>query len=143
MAIMLLAYDAGGNIMATLDYLVLSDEDGNPVGIVDFDAHEAAGGEHTDIWVVEGAAGSKSWPEWIGGRAHEFQVELAGPPGRKHIAALIHKSSRHRRERAAIDAGGPARTLILDDEGRTVRRTVPVLPHHRGRSSPESDEGHG
>lgn len=143
---MLVAYDAQGRIGATLDYMVQYADDGTPLGLVDFGAHEDAGGEHTDIWQVEGAAGSKVWPEWIGSRAHDFDVELVGPPGRKRIAALVHRLSGHRREHGVLDAeisrrvaaagnfpadirdlvGGPDRPLLVDDQGRTAIRPVPA-----------------
>jgi len=135
----LLAYDADGNVIATLDYVVARDEHGEATGLVDFAAHEANGGEHTDIWNVSNAIGSKVWPEWLGGAAHDFRVELAGPSGAKHIAALIHKTSGHRRKRKAIEAaiaavepdaaeardirpivGGPQRPLALDADGKTI-----------------------
>ena len=150
---MLLAYDAAGDVIATLDYMVqyADDADRTPLGIVDFVAHEDAGGELTDIWTVSNATGSKTWPEWLGSRAHDFRVELVGPPGRKRIAALVHKTSGHRRERAALEAaiaariaaagdqpadirdlvGGPDRPLHLDDQGRNAPRpktTRPNLP---------------
>jgi hypothetical protein len=156
MLTMLLAYDAAGNVIATLDYLVQYDDTParDPLGLVDFGAHEEAGGEHTAIWQVQGAAGSKVWPEWIGGRAHDFRVEREGPPGRKHIAALVHKTSGYRRERAAVEdaiasriakakgapadirdlVGGPDRPLTLTNTGRTARRpapspaTLPLVP---------------
>ena len=105
----LIAYDADGNIIATLDHLVAHDEAGNVTGLVDFAAHEAAGGDHTDIWTVDSGdpahpvKGSKVWPEWLGG-LRDFRVELAGKAGQKQIAALVHKTSGHRRERAAIEA---------------------------------------
>lgn len=147
---MLLAYDAAGDVVATLDYMVQLDADGNPLGLVDFAAHEEAGGEMTGVWNVSNAAGSKVWPEWIGSRAHDFRVELEGPPGRKRIGALVHRQSGHRRVRAAIEAaiakriaqgkgmadirdlvGGPDRPLRLDEEGRTRPRVPgrrPDLP---------------
>jgi hypothetical protein len=144
---MLIAYAADGSVVATLDHMVALDDQGRAIGLVDFAAHELAGGDHTAIWSVSGAAGSKIWPEWLGGRAHDFRVELAGPPGRKHIAALVHKTSGHRRERAVIEAaitgrieaakggpadirdlvGGPDRPLNIDAEGRTASR----IPHTR------------
>jgi hypothetical protein len=165
---MLLAYNASGDVIATLDYLVSYDPDGTPIGLVDFEAHEAAGGELLDVWNVHGeqiengvgvpwaAAGSKTWPEWIGSKAHEFRVELVGPPGNKRIAALVHKVSGFRRVRSVVEAnvagrvaaygpapadirdlvGGPARPLDLDDDGRTKIRygasglNLPVLPIH-------------
>jgi len=117
------------------------------VGLVDFEAHEEAGGKFRQIWNVAQAAGSTTWPEWIGPRAHDFTVELDG----QRIAALVHKKSGHRRERAEIEAviedriqkangkpadirdvvGGPNRPLLLDENGRTKARTKakrPVLP---------------
>jgi hypothetical protein len=134
---MLLAYDAAGNIVGTLDYLVTHDAAGNLVGLVDFEAHEVAGGKLRDHWNVEGAAGSGAWPEWLGSGAHGFTVELAD----KRIVALVHKTSGHRRERAAVEAaiaavepnaagakdirhlvGGPTRPLALDDQGWTTER---------------------
>ena len=134
----LLAYDASGNVVATLDHLVARDDAGNVAGLVDFSAYEAAGREMTEVWNVGGAVGSKVWPEWLGARAHEFRVELEGPPGRKSIAALVHRTSGHRRERADIESviagrmsaaadapadirdvvGGPDRPLRLDEDGR-------------------------
>jgi hypothetical protein len=153
----LIAYDDEYNVIATLDYRVLYDDNGAPLGLVDFAAHEAAGGELTDVWHFRygnvgepetPARGSKVWPEWLGIVAHNFRVELAGPPGRKHIAALVHKTSGHRRERAPLEAaiagrieaakgkpadirdlvGGPDRPLNLDAEGRTARRAPVSRP---------------
>jgi len=145
----LLAYDDPGNVIATLDHLIARDAAGTVTGLIDFGAHEDAGGEHTDIWTVEGAKGSKVWPEWLGARAHEFRVELEGAPGHKRIAALVHRQSGHRRERAAIEAaiaatpfvdgvrdirhivGGPHRPLTLDAKGRTMTRPKAVAtPAH-------------
>jgi hypothetical protein len=144
----LLAYDAAGNIVGTLDHVVARDEHGDAIGLIDFDAHETAGGEHTDIWQVSTAVGSKVWPEWLGGRAHEFRVELAGPPGRKRIAALVHRESGHRRERAAVHqaiaaapeidgakdlrhiVGGPQRPLHLDADGRNATVKLTGSPAH-------------
>lgn len=144
----LLAYDATGVIVATLDYVVARDEHDAVGGLVDFGAHEAAGGEHTDIWTVSNAAGSKVWPEWLGAQAHQFRVELEGSPGRKRIAALVHLESGHRRERDAIEAaiaatpivggvrdirhivGGPTRRLELDETGRTTSHAASGTPSH-------------
>ena len=88
------------------------------------------------------------WPEWLGGAAQDFRVELAGKAGHKHIAALVHKKSGHRRERAAIEAaiaaapvkdgardirhlvGGPTRPLTLDAKGRTAQRPSMGTPAH-------------
>lgn len=152
----LVAYDDNGNIVATRDWQVSYDESGRPVGIVDFAAHEEAGGEALDIWsvsqVIDGAAptpvrGSKVWPEYLGGRFHDFRVELVGPPGAKRINALVHKTSGVRRERATVESaiqqriaetkgepadirdlvGGPDRPILLDDDGRAIPR-VPSPP---------------
>lgn len=150
---MLIAYDADGNVVATLDYMVscADDADRTPLGLIDFAAHEDAGGEMTDVWSPTRATGSKVWPEWIGASAHDFRVEKAGPPGRKYISALVHKTSGHRRERATVEAeigrriadakggpadirdlvGGPDRPILLDGQGRTtarVARSGPELP---------------
>lgn len=145
----LLAYDADGKVIATLDHAVARGPNGKVVGLLDFAAHEDAGGEALDIWRVDGAAGSKTWPEFLGGGALGFTVEKDGPAGRKHLSALVHPSG-HRRERAAVEAaiakvkpdakgrrdirhivGGPTKPLLLDDRGRTKRPetvTAPRLP---------------
>lgn len=136
---MLIAYDVAGNVIATIDSMLAHDADGNVTGLYDFAAHEAAGGKLRDFGDQQGAVGSATWPEWIGGRAHDFTVELDGA---KRIVALVHKESGHRRERADIEdkiskriakskgepvdirdlVGGPNRALNLDDRGRTVAR---------------------
>jgi hypothetical protein len=146
----LIAYDADGGVIATLDHLVARDVEARAVGLVDFGAHEDAGRELTDIWTVEGAKGSKTWPEWLGARAHEFRVELAGPPGQKRITSLVHKKSGYRRDRAALDRaiggrikgtpegqapdlrdliGGPGRALPLGEDGSSVSTDRPALPY--------------
>lgn len=150
---MLLAYDASGNVVATLDYLVIRNPDGSVAGLADFDAHEKAGGENTDIWTCSEAVGSKVWPEWLGARAHDFKVELVGPAGQKRIAALVHKSSGYRRSRAAVASaiveriaaaagepadirdlvGGPSRPITIDETGATLSlsalpSSLPVIP---------------
>jgi hypothetical protein len=151
---MLVAYDAEGNIVGTLDYMVAQDDDGNAIGLYDFEAIEEEG-PLTRVWVVENAVGSGTWPEWIGGRAHEFKVERAGGK----ISALVHKQSGHRRLRAAVTAsvaariaeagkdtpadirdlvGGPDRPLLLDENGRTAQRKPvkrPALPIATARQS--------
>ena len=138
MLTMLIAYNAAGDIIATLDHMVAHDENGEVVGLVDFAAHEEAGGQLLDIWNVPDASGSGTWPEWLGTRAHDFRVQRAG--GR--IRALVHKTSHRRRTRSEIETtiatriaeaegkpvdirditGGPTQPLVLDDEGRTIAR---------------------
>lgn len=149
----LIAYDANGNVVATLDHMVATDDDGNVVGLIDFEAHEAAGGRLREIWENSTAIGSGTWPEWLSGRAYDFRVELdPNPaPARARIKALVHKQSGHRRERAVIEEevgrrvkaaagkpadlrdllGGPNAPLLLDDEGKTqpkVGVARPALP---------------
>lgn len=133
----LLAYDATGAVVATLGHMVARDDGGNVVGLVDFAAHEDAGGSLTDIWRVSNAVGSGTWPEWLGAQAHAFSVVL--DPQTKRITQLIHKTSGFRRVRAQIEAaiaaappdangvrdiraivGGPQRPLALDNNGMTV-----------------------
>jgi hypothetical protein len=154
---MLLAYNAAGDVVATLDYMVRYDDtpERKPLGLIDFAAHEEAAGELTAIWTVDSGnpaapvRGSKVWPEWLGGRAQDFRVELDGPPGRKRISALVHKTSGYRRERAAVEdaiasriaaaagapadirdlVGGPDRPLALDDDGRPAVRAPIVRPN--------------
>lgn len=148
----LIAYDADGNIVGTLDHLVAHDGAGNVTGLVDFAAHEAAGGDHTDIWTVDSGdpahpvKGSKAWPEWLGAGVHDFRVELEGEPGHKRIAALVRKPTPagardkggryrpatvggHRRERAAIEAAIEA-VKPNADGARDIRHLVggPTLP---------------
>jgi hypothetical protein len=144
MPAMLLAYDAAGAVIATLDYLVARDEDGQAFGLLDFEEHERVGGQLTDIWSVDGAAGSGTWPEYIGARAHDFKVELAG----KRITALVHARSGARRERATIEAaiaavpvvdgardiraivGGPQRPIQLDANGNVHPVVARGTPAH-------------
>lgn len=143
MAAMLLAYDATGAVVATLDYCVARNADGAVVGLIDFEAHEESGGHLTDIWVVAGAVGSGTWPEWLGNAAHAFTVER-GSDGR--IAALVHRTSGHRRERSDLEdairatpyvdnvrdirhiVGGPKRPLVLDADGKTIHPDHPAAP---------------
>ena len=142
----LIAYDADGNVIATLDHMVARDAAGNVSGLIHFEAHEAAGGKLRDIWEVEGAAGSATWPEWLGGQAHDFSVELDDA---KRITALVHRGSGHRRERTALEAaiasvqpaedgsrdirhlvGGPGKPLILTRQGKTKRLRLKGTPVH-------------
>src|SRR3990167_2112402 len=50
---MLIAYDSTGNVVATQDHMVSRDESGEVTGLIDFAAHEVAGGKLRDIWFVE------------------------------------------------------------------------------------------
>lgn len=141
----LLAYDADGNVIQSLDYMVARNPAGEVIGLIDFEAHEAAGGKLRDIWNVDGAAGSGTWPEWLGAQVHDFRVELQG----REISALVHRVSGHRRERMALRAavaavapaedgsrdirhlvGGPGSPLILDAQGRTAKVSSSGTPGH-------------
>lgn len=130
---MLIAYGAAGNVVATLDHLVARDPDGNVTGLIDFEAHELAGGKLRDIWDVDSAAGSGTWPEWIGARAHDFTVEL-GPD--KRISALVHAKSGHRRERAAIE--GAIRGRVAAAKAATPAAGDVRLTHDPKQSGPGS-----
>jgi hypothetical protein len=133
----LIAYDATGVVVATKDHMVARDEEGHVLGLIDFEAHELAGGKLRDIWIAEGAVGSGTWPEWHSQQiVRTFTVEL---DANKRIGALVHKDSGHRRERSDIEdaidkrikdakgkpadirdlVGGPDRPLQLDENGRT------------------------
>lgn len=136
---MLIAYDAAGDVSATLDFMVALDPaTQEPLGLHDFDAREAAGLPVTDIWTVTTPAsptvGAKAWPEWLGARAHDFRVELEGPPGRKRIAALVHKTSGARRDRAAIEAAIAERIAHAAGKPADIRDLVggPDRPLRRG-----------
>jgi len=128
---MLIAFDAAGDIIDTLDRVVVYGPDGQVVGLVDFAAHEAAGGSLTDVWhvAVDGvpASGSGTWPEFLGGRAHDFRVERAD--GR--IVALVHKVSGHRRERA--DAEEAVREIVREIVGRDLDPDQPPDRAHNTR----------
>jgi hypothetical protein len=96
----LLAYDAAGNVVGSLDEIVQQRPDGSLLRL-DMAAHEAAGGEATDYARFEhpdGIKGAKVWHERIR-HPHEFRVELEGGPGAKRIAALIHRQTGERRLR--------------------------------------------
>lgn len=169
MAGMLISYDEDGNVLATCDYQNVYDPDTlDPIGETDYlyaEGHgvpnsptfgtvetfdiildKKTGKERFVLRDSQPCKGSKVWPECLGGRAIEFRVELAGPPGNKRIAALVHKQSGHRRERAEIEAkimarieeahgkpadirdlvGGPDRPLKLDEDGKTKPRPQPT-----------------
>lgn len=131
---MLIAWRRDGSIAAVLNYLVRYDELQRPIGLVDFAAHEAAGGRLRDVWDVcdpdepvpdelagttippdhpwrvahDQVEGSGTWPEWV--PPDSFVVELEPAFSRAlagpsfRIRALVHKKSGFRRERARIQA---------------------------------------
>ncbi len=158
----LLAYDATGTIVATLDYVVSKNDGGDVIGLVDFEAHEAAGGKLRDIWSISNATGSGTWPEWLGAGAHDFRVELAGADGKKRIAALVRKptpagardkagrfrpatAGGHRRERAAIEAAIDA-VVPNADGAKDIRHLVggpdrPLRLDDKGQTAPRPANG--
>lgn len=85
---MLIAYDSQGNVIATLGHSVVHDDDGDVVGMVDFGAHEQAGGEMTDVWIVEQEVRGteRPGPDWslcpggpdVGHRADKSSGECPG-----------------------------------------------------------------
>lgn len=97
---MLMAYDAAGNVIATLDYCLALNPDGTVRGLVDFGAHEALGLALTDLWRVSGATGSATWPEFLGMQAHDYRVELTN----KAATGLVHRGTGAKRDRAKIEA---------------------------------------
>ncbi len=136
---MLVAYDAAGEVVATLDYVVQYDEtkpDRPPLGLVDFETQEIAGASLSEVWNVSNAVGSGTWPEWLGTQALGFRVELRPGPqgGTPKIRALVHKQSGHRRERAAINAEMARR---LADSTERDSRGLPVVHVSDLLGSPE------
>lgn len=93
----LLAYDRHGVVIATLDG-VWSGADP-----VDLEGHESAGSRLRDLWQVSGAAGSGSWPEYLGASAYRYRVEL-DPASPLRIVALVDRETGERRERADVEA---------------------------------------
>lgn len=127
MLAMLVAYDANHHVIGTLDYLVRYDERGEPLGLVDFEVIEAQGEPlrlrpdgSGGVWNVEGAIGSGTWPEWIGSRAHEFEVELDG----QRLKALRHKQSGVVRVRADIEAAIAERINAASGQPADIRDLV-------------------
>lgn len=104
----LLAYDTDGHVIASLDYLVKRDADGNVLGLHDFGAEEENGHEFDSatnsegIWHVEGARGCKVWPQWLK-EPHEYTVEKEGKRGKKKIGALVHRPTGQRIPRSDVD----------------------------------------
>ena len=89
---MLIAWDEGGNIVATLDEVR---RDG---AFLDVAAEEAAGVRLRTLWNVNGAVASGTWPESLGAAAHDYRVEIGD--GLPMVVALIHRVTGERRERA-------------------------------------------
>ncbi len=150
---MLIAYDASGDVLGTLDNLVVYDDDGMVLGLLDFELAEAAGKDLQEILSAPTSVGTGFWPEWLGPETQNFRVVLAGPSGKKRLVRLVHKKSGHERTREAVEAaiaarrartpegqpvdlrdilGGPDRPLLLDENGRTRPRPAksqrPALP---------------
>lgn len=147
----LVAYDASGRVIATLDHLVRYGPNGE-AHLRDFAGIEASGAPlrlradgSAGVWAVAGAVGSGTWPEWLGLRAHEFEVIVddARPArirGLRHIGDHATAASGLVRDRDLIEGaidrrlaeagtgpayigdivGGPLRPLHLDAEGRTI-----------------------
>lgn len=115
----LLAYNAGGEVVASLDHLIWLAPDGTR-HVVDFAAHEAAGGKLRNVWLVNDAVGSGSWPEWLGASVHDFRVEL--DHGEAHrIRRLVHQRSGHVRHRDRIDREIARRHAA---EVKAIRKTL-------------------
>jgi hypothetical protein len=110
----LIAYDADGNVVATLDFMVARDADGRVIGLIDFEAWERSGRKLREVWEVGNAVGSGTWPEWLGTRAHDFRVER-GPDGR--IAALVPKNGGPKRVKRVIQQAITRRVASAGDGG--------------------------
>lgn len=98
---MLVAYKEDGEIIATLDFCVVRDNDGNVIGVIDFAETEASGTELTNIWRVDGAIGSGSVPEKMDSRIYNYKVEVddafttkkaRGERPERRIKRLVRKS---------------------------------------------------
>jgi hypothetical protein len=79
----LIAYDADGNVVATLDKLVVRDDDGKPA-LVDFAAHEASGARLRDIWEASDAIRSTV--------EHRDAGRRKGPPRSRSALPLVGRS---------------------------------------------------
>lgn len=122
---------------------------GEVLALVDFAAFEVAGGENTvthrlmvpDEDGVNTVRGSKVWPEWIGGAALQFRVELEGSPGARRISALVHKVSGYRRERVVLEAEIDRRISVRRAEAEAkavaIRSSMPVPRDVQGRFLPK------
>lgn len=123
---MFIAWDADGNIVATLDSLVTHDPaTGAMVGLVDMQTHEATGGRMREIAEVERAVGAGTWIEELGAQAHDFRVEVDPAWTRTNdkpfaVVALVHKSSRVKRKRADAEKRVLAAVKVAQERGAAV-----------------------
>lgn len=92
---MMLAWDAGMNVIATLDEVR---HDG---AFLDTVAYEESGTRLRTLWNVNGAVGSGTWPVNLGGLAHDYRVELGTEV--PLIVALIHRETGERIPRPVAD----------------------------------------
>lgn len=129
---MLIGYspDADGRLVVTRtvdSWTVIADDHETVLGLLDFEAYEAAGRKFrlrlgaearadgpVGIVHFDSVTGVGSWPEWI--RAvGEFAVEI--DPGATHpIRRLVHLRSGHVRERTEIEARIAQRIAEADAE---------------------------
>lgn len=131
----LIAYDAAGRPVAMLDWMVIHDA-GELVGSVDMAEAEAVHVKLRQLWIVERAVGSASWPQWLPEwRMREFRLDLDfrfSHPARRLIHDLGHVIDRadidrevesriraSRPDPADIRAivGGPGWPLRLNERG--------------------------
>lgn len=128
---MLVAYDTDGNVCDVLYTAVRRRRDGTKI-LVDFAAMEMnrepfdnRENPATGVWHHEHAVGSKVWPERLSLRSRDWRVEKEGPAGATRLTALVHKTSGHRRERAAIEQAISDRlTEATADAGGELRLTM-------------------
>ena len=119
----MLAWDEGGNVIASCDQLIGLDDEGKR-GWVDTAAHEMSGQRMRRLWNVNGAVGSGSWPEYLGGRAHEFRVEVSPDRSLPLIRRLVHRESGYVRDREAIEArlaAGESRSVVCGKPDEPLR----------------------
>jgi len=122
---MYIAWDADGNVIATLDTLVYRDPASGEVCMVDMQTHEATGGRMREVAEAEGAIAAGTWIEELGGQAHDFRVELDPTWTRENdkpfaVTALVHKSSRVKRKRADAEKRIVAAVKAAQEQGVTV-----------------------
>lgn len=152
---MFIAWDADGNVIATLDTLVYHDPaTGETVGMVDMQTHEATGGRLREIAEVSGAVGAGTWIEELGGQAHDFRVELDPAWTREDpahpflVQALVHKSSRVKRKRADAEQRILAAVEDAQQRGKPLdlepviglAQTSPDAPARHLRLAPDGRE---